>query len=398
MQSNSSYSEYLILTFSLCLGAISTALASPLYSIYMQEWQITTSQIGYAFISYMFGVVFTLLLLNNLIGLIGFKRTTIIGLIISIAGLIYSAFAPNILHLCLARFLIGISSGLLCTATLVGLAKTYPFANKKHADKASAMLTVLGFGLGPLIGGIIADYTQTPLIMPYIIIAGLSILTLIGCFFIHNEPTSFSRVPTSKIWNQPMRSVDRSLFWAAGISATCCFASFSLYAALAGSFIEKLPMTKSATLVGASIAIILFISAITQFFSKKIEEFFSIKLGLGVLILACISLFAAQSFQSNLCLALSIILMGMGHGLTTAPAYYFIGQICIREGKSNIFSSFLLIGYQGTIWPVLLCSILIDHFGVVLAILCFCILIAMGAGWVFTVLTKKLKNQVQNQH
>lgn len=70
----------------------------------------------------------------------------------------------------------------------------------------------------------------------------------------------------------------------------------------------------------------------------------------------------------------------------------------MREGKSSIFSSFLLIGYQGTIWPVLLCSILIDHFGVLLAILCFGILIAMGAGWVFALLTEKLKVHLQNQH
>jgi MFS family permease len=397
MQSNSSYLEYFILTLSLCLGAISTALASPLYSIYMQEWQITTSQISYAFTSYMFGVVFTLLFLNGLIGLIGFKKTTMIGLVISILGLFYSAFAPNILHLCLARFLIGMSSGLLCTATLVGLAKTYPFANKRNADKASAMLTVFGFGLGPLVGGMIADHSLTPLVMPYTIIAGFSLLALIGCLFIHNEPTSPLLMSKKKIWNSPASSINKSLFWAAGISAACCFASFSLYAALAGSFIEKLPLPKSATLVGASIAIILFISAITQFTSKKMAEFFSIKLGLMTLILACISLLAAQSIQSNLCLVLSVFLMGVGHGLTTAPAYYFIGQISNREGKSNIFSSFLLIGYQGTIWPVLLCSVLIDHFGVIFAIVCFCILIAMGAGWVFTVLTAKLKAQLQHQ-
>lgn len=221
----------------------------------MQEWQVNTSQIGYAFITYMFGVVFTLLFLNGLIGKIGFKKTTIIGLIISISGLIYSAFAPNILHLCQARFLIGISSGLLCTATLVGLAKTYPFGNRKHADKVSAMLTMVGYGLGPLVGGIIADHTQSPLIMPYTIIAGFSILTLIGCFFIHKEPASSAFVPKSNIWNPPAHSIDKRLFWAAGVAAMCCFASFSLYAALAGIFIEKLPITKSATLVGASIAI-----------------------------------------------------------------------------------------------------------------------------------------------
>lgn len=178
MQSNSSVFEYSILTLSLCLGAMSTALASPLYAIYMQQWHISTTHIGYAFISYMCGVVFTLLFLNGLIAKVGFKKTTIFGMGISILGLLYSALAPDIVHLIAARFLIGISSGLLCTATLVGLARTYPFAQKQHADKVSALLTVTGFGLGPLVGGLIADHSQQPLVMPYLVITVFSIFYL----------------------------------------------------------------------------------------------------------------------------------------------------------------------------------------------------------------------------
>jgi MFS family permease len=386
----SSLANYLILALSLCLGAMSTALASPLYDIYMQHWQISTSQIGYAFIAYMLGVVFSLLFLNGLIGKNGFKKTTILGLSISILGLLYSAYATNIWHLSMARFLIGISSGLLTTATVVGMARIYPFANRMQADKISAMLTILGFGLGPLLGGLIADHTALPLQMPYLIVAVCSILTLLACCFIQEQWSRQSLADPFSVWNVPKNPHARSLFYSAGITAMCCFACFSLYAALAGTFIAQLPITKSATLVGSSISIILFISVMTQFAAKRFAEISSMKTGLILLVAACLLLFYAQASQHLWALFGSILLIGMGHGLSTSTAYFFAGKIMKKEANPRVFSSFLLLGYQGTIWPILLSSVLIDHYGMLTSIISFSILIFCGALWVNLKLNKKL--------
>lgn len=49
-----------------------------------------------------------------------------------------------------------------------------------------------------------------------------------------------------------------------------------------------------------------------------------------------------------------------------------------------IFSTFLLLGYQGTIWPVLLSSVLIDHFGIMLSLAVFSLLIFVAAIWILS--------------
>jgi len=48
------------------LGLLNTVLANPLYPIYMENWYISTMAIGYAFITYMVDVVFSLLFSNDL--------------------------------------------------------------------------------------------------------------------------------------------------------------------------------------------------------------------------------------------------------------------------------------------------------------------------------------------
>ncbi len=194
-----------------------------------------------------------------------------------------------------------------------------------------------------------------------------------------------------RLWNAPQQPLNKILFVASGLTAMCCFAGFSLYSALAGNFNAELPIASSATLVGGAIAIILFISAITQMLTKKMDEFHSMKISLLLLSLACGMLFMAQASHSNMGLALSVLFIGIGHGLGAAPAYYFAAKLSAQEGKSSIFSSFLLIGYQGTIWPVLLCSILIDHFGILTAIASFSCLIMMCAVLIFRMLTPQLK-------
>lgn len=382
MQDSPSFAEYFILALCLCLGAISTALASPLYSIYVTQWHISTSEIGYAFIAYMFGVVFTLLFLNGWIARYGYKQTVIRGLIASILGLVLSAFSIDIWQLCGARFLIGISSGLLCTATVIGLAHKYPFAKRSQAGKLSSLITVLGFGLGPFLGGIMADQLAKPLMTPYLVIASLSTCILIACYWINAPSQSEKTASKMRLWSTPHDRDDRRLFWVCSVMAACCFAAFSLYAALAGIFLKELPLQSSATLTGSAISLILLVSFLTQLSSKLLHELTCLKLGGLCLVLGCISLGLAQWTHQLLFLAGSVVFMGIGHGYSLNPAYFFMGKL-VEKQHSGLLSSFLLIGYQGTIWPILLSSFIIDHFGVLSSVSVFALLIFILITWVF---------------
>lgn len=374
--------EYLILSLALCIGVLSTALASPLYPIYLQSWNISTTEIGYAFIAYMIGVVFSLLFFNQFTNKYGFKKVVCIGLAICTIALLYSAISTNIIHLCISRFIIGISSGLLSTSTVIGLSLKYPFTNVASAGKITSLITVFGFSLGPLIGGLVADHTAFPLAMPYYIIAAFSSLILILCFFIQYDHQIPLLIKKTKLWNIPQYNMNRLLFFPCAISAFCCFAVFSLYAALSGQFLATLPIQQSATLTGISISIILFISAFTQYFFKEIKEATSLIVGLTTLLIGCLSLISSQILQHSSLLIVSILVIGFGHGLTLNPAYFIVSKITQTESPA-IFSTFLLIAYQGTIWPILISSILIDYFGVTTSLIIFSLIILINALWVF---------------
>lgn len=162
-----------MISLALCMGTIGTALASPLYPIYQQLWHLLPSQITYIFVAYMFGCLATLLFFGRASNSFGFLRTLQVGLLFVITGLVLSAFASNALWLGLGRFIIGIASGLISTSAMLGLILTIPDSHKAHAPQLSSIITVIGFALGPFIGGVIAQFSALPLLMPYLpIIAG----------------------------------------------------------------------------------------------------------------------------------------------------------------------------------------------------------------------------------
>ena len=145
MTINTTWRPFAMVSLTLVMGTIGTALASPLYPIYQQVWHLSPSQITYIFVAYMFGCLGSLLFLGRTSNSIGFLRTLQIGLVFISLGLIISVFADNALILSVGRFIIGIASGLMTTSAMIGMMQTIPESHKQFAPQL-----VLYFAAGQL--------------------------------------------------------------------------------------------------------------------------------------------------------------------------------------------------------------------------------------------------------
>ena len=184
MMTQQSWRPFLMVSLALCIGTIGTALASPLYPIYQELWHLFPSHITYIFVAYMFGCLATLLFLGRISNSLGFLRTLQIGIIFVILGLAISSIAPNAAWLAFGRFIIGIASGLISTSAMLGLITTIPDRHKQNAPQLSSIITVIGFGLGPFIGGLIAQFSTSPLTTPYLPIIAAAIACFFGLFWL----------------------------------------------------------------------------------------------------------------------------------------------------------------------------------------------------------------------
>lgn len=367
-----SWRPFLMISLALCIGTIGTALASPLYPIYQQLWHLLPSQITYIFVAYMFGCLTTLLFLGRTSNSFGFIRTLQIGLFFAIIGLTLSVFASNTYYLGFGRFIIGIASGLISTSAMLGLIYTIPDSHKQNAAQLSSIITVIGFGLGPLIGGAIAQSSEQPLITPYLPVIFAAILSLIGLFFI--KTASFEKQPFSVAPHLELPEAQfKPLFYITSFSAFCAFGSFSLFASLAPSFIKDVIPWHGPLVSGATIASILMISASVQWLAKSFNMHKMLNVGLIFLIASYVILSICMIMHWSWLFFISVICVGMGHGLSLLAAFALIHHMTHIENRAAVVSTYLFIAYFGTIVPIITAGFLSDHFGFIVGILGFCL-------------------------
>lgn len=365
-----------MVSLALIMGTVGTALASPLYPVYQQLWHLQPSQITYIFVAYMFGCLAALLFLGRASNSFGFLTTLQAGLLFVIAGLALSAASPDALSLSFARFLIGIASGLINTSAMLGLIYTIPDSHKHSAPQLSSIITVIGFGLGPLIGGAIAQFSSRPLVMPYLPVIAGAALCLFGLFSVKIRPARkqpFSAAPHLQLPAPEYHGP----FYIAGFTAFSAFASFSLFASLAPSFVKEVIPWHGPLVSGTAIASILMLSALAQFTAKKLNPQAAVRAGLISLIFSYALLGACMQMHWSMLFFASVLFVGMGHGLGLLGAFGMIHGMTAPDNRAAVISTYLFIGYWGTILPIIGAGYLSDHFGLGAGVSGFCLAVGL---------------------
>ncbi|WP_446699482.1 MFS transporter [Acinetobacter variabilis] len=375
MTENISWRPFAMVSLALIMGTIGTALASPLYPIYQQIWHLSPSQITYIFVAYMFGCLGTLLFLGRTSNTIGFLRTLQIGLVFISIGLVISVFAENALILSVGRFIIGIASGLMTTSAMLGMMQTIPESHKQLAPQLVSILTAIGFGLGPFVGGVIAQFSQTPLVTPYLPIILGAVLCFVGLFWL--KTPAFERQPFS-IAPKLLRPEPQyhAVFIIVGLTAFNAFAAFSLFASLSPSFVQDILPWHGPLVSGTAITCILLISAVVQFFAKAVPAKKCLNIGLMIMLVSLVSLTLCMTLKASILFFASDILFGIGHGFALMGAFGVIHAITTLQNRAAVMSTYLFIGYLGTIMPIIAVGYLADHFGLGVAVISFCVAIS----------------------
>lgn len=361
---------FIIISIALCIGTMGTALASPLYPIYQHAWGLMPSDITAIFVAYMFGCLATILFLGRTANTIGYVKTLQVSLFFTIIGLVVSALAINATWLSIGRFLIGISSGLIMTAALIGLLVVIPDSHKAFASQLSSIMTVIGFSLGPITGGVLGQFSDHPLIVPYVPIIAIAILSFISLYWLPKpqfERQKFSFSPKLELPDL----VHRPQFWIAGITAFGAFACFSLYASLASSFVKDVLPWHGPLVSGAAISIVLFISALAQMKTKSWTAHKALNWGLIFMMLSQAMLALCMYTGMSILFFMSDILLGLAHGMGLLGAFAYVSEMTTVKNRAAVVSTYLFMGYLGTIIPILAVGYGADHFGLINAVIGF---------------------------
>lgn len=377
---------YLWVCFAMIVGVMGTALASPLYPLYQQAWQLNAGDITLLYVVYMASALCSLLFLGRLSDQQGFVFVLRGGLVVVTIGIVFSAIAWGYWSFMLSRLLIGLASSMIVTSASIGLNRLNRSSDLQRAAATTSLLIAFGFGLGPLLGGLIAQWAAAPLVSSYLPSIVMGVLAIYAMFLLpaaEHKPAapSASTVngdnrPAKPLWRPSIHiptAAARIPFLLASLSAFTAFSMFSLFAALAPSFIHNMVPWHGPAVSGISISIILFMSSGFQLSARRWPLKFSLMLGLGAFTLSCALLVANLQYTSVTLFSAAIITLAFGHGLCLIAGMAIVNRIALPEHRAATTSSYLIIGYLGAIFPMLTTGFLANQLGLPTALVIFCL-------------------------
>ncbi|WP_245220117.1 MFS transporter [Pusillimonas caeni] len=378
--------SYFWVCVSMCVGVMGTALASPLYPLYQEAWHLAPSQIAQLYTAYMIAALATLLFLGRLTDRHGFLPVLRGGVILVTVGITVSALAWDVLSFTISRVLIGLASGLIVTSSSLGLGQLRKGGNSQRVAATISLTLAFGFGLGPVVGGLIAQWTPYPLVSAYLPSIVLGLLAVYALFRIKLKPQLPHPAAGAGGWRHwlpalslPAAPLTRP-YLIGGLAAFSAFGMFSLYASLAPSFMDRMVPWHGPAVSGLSIGVILFLSAAFQFVARPWITKRVIIWGLLGLALANVLLMLNTMTTSPLLFASSVLTTAFGHGLCNLGGISVVNKVAPPHQRSSLLSTYLMIAYLGSILPVLGMGWLADHIGLSNALLVFCTCIVLLTG------------------
>nr|WP_240980354.1 MFS transporter [Ramlibacter agri] len=385
MPKSRSWPPFFWISYAMCVGVMGTALASPLYPLYQSAWNLRASDITHIFVVYMFGVLVSLLFMGRLTARFGFLAILRIGLVLMTFGVALSAVVGGVPSFMFARLVIGIASGMISTSAATGMVQVGTGRDPRRLSAITTMAMTLGFGMGPLVGGLIAQWVPHPLQTAYVPSALMGLLAVYALFQL-SVPVPVHEAPHGGSWRSAIKQwlpsiampprMGRRHFWIASLGAFSAFGMFSLYASLAPSFMRELVPWHGPAVSGGTIAAILFLSSAFQFMVRQWRTK-TIVVVSGFALAAANLLLAWTTFgRTALLFAASVLVTSFGHALANVAGMSVIGKLTHPGHRSGLLASYMIVGYLGTIVPILAVGWLADHLGLSQAVALFSYAIA----------------------
>ncbi|HEY2523310.1 MAG TPA: MFS transporter [Streptosporangiaceae bacterium] len=335
-----------------------SAVPTPLYVLYQARDGFGSLTLTVIFAVYAAGVAVSLLLAGHLSDWAGRRRMLAAAIVVNLASGVLFLTWLSVPGLLVARFVSGISIGLLtatATAHLTELHRASRAGSGRGGGSADAVATAAnlgGIGLGPLLAGLLAQYAPDPLHLPYWVAEGLLVVGLLILAVVPETVTRPGPRPAYRPQRVSVPAASRPAFFAAGAAGGVVFAVFGLFNSLAPSFLAGPLHQHSHALAGVAAFIVFGAAAVSQILLARTRQGRLLRLGIAALAAGIIAVTVAVWVTSLPLLLIGGVLAGAGGGATFKGAVSTVIAIAPPQSRGESLAGFFLAAYLGLAVPV----------------------------------------------
>lgn len=332
------------------------AVPTPLYAIYQQRDGFATIVLTVVFASYAIGVMLSLYLAGHLSDWLGRRRIILGSLLINVLAAVLFLIWNDVAGLIAARFISGLGIGILTATATAHLSELGAAANQATGRAAivSTFANLGGIGLGPLIGGLIATWSTTPLITPYVVFAVLLVVEGILVAFVPETLERQEERPAYRPQRVAVPAAARGAFWAASAAAFGAFAVFGTFMGLSSTFLVGVLDQHSPMLTGVAPFVLFTAAAAAQILTVRLPLKRQIALAIALATTGLVSIGTSAIAGALPLFLIGAGIAGAGIGILFRAALGTAASVAAPERRGEALAGIFLIAYAGMTVPPLL--------------------------------------------
>ena len=326
-------------------------LPSPLYGLYRVRDHLSTLTVTVVYAVFAGGTIAALILERVVVARVG-RRGAMLGAVATM--IVASALLASwkaLPGLVVGRVLTGVSVGLAAgtaTAYLIELRlRDDPNSSVVRARTIGTSVNVGALGVGPLVAGVLAEWTGRPLSLPYVVFIALGALALVG----------LAAAPET---GAPSRQASATLAVAripvpAAAATIAAFSASGLFAGLAGLFLATTLHRPSHALSGATLFLIFSSGVVSQLATARLRSSRVLALGMSSMVVGLALLVTAVRLSTP-SLALFLVggaLIGAGAGLVFKGTTGIVLEAAAPEDRVAKTATLIIAVFVGLSIPVI---------------------------------------------
>ncbi|MFI6335444.1 MFS transporter [Streptomyces sp. NPDC050535] len=367
--------------FAVCMAG--TTLPTPLYGLYQDKFGFSELMVTVVYAVYAFGVIGVLLLAGNASDAVGRRPVLLTGLVFAAASAVCFLCADGLPWLYAGRLMSGLSAGLFTGAATVYVLELAPDSGASRATFVATAVNMGGLGCGPVLAGMLAQYVDWPLYLPFAVH-----LVLIAC-----SAVVLLRLPETVRERRPLSTVRpqrpgvppgvRAVFGPAAIASFVGFALFGVFTSVSPTFLAESLDVRNHAVSGLVVALAFFASIAGQLLVGRFGVGRSLPLGCATLFVALALLAGALRWDLLALVVLSAIVAGVGQGLAFRGALSAVAEASPPHRRAAVISMLFVVAYTGISLPVIGVGVLAGPIGLedagLVFIACMAVLVTTAA-------------------
>ncbi|MBV9794404.1 MAG: MFS transporter [Actinobacteria bacterium] len=356
-----------------------SAVPTPLYVLYQARDGFGAFTLTLIFAVYAVGVSLSLLLAGHLSDWAGRRRMLAAAIAVNLASGVLFLTWPSVPGLLVARFVSGVSIGLLTATATAHLTELHRAGRRARgrvgpSEQASAVSTAAnlgGIGLGPLLAGLLAQYGPDPLHLSYLVGEGLMVAALLALMLVPETVTRPDPRPAYRPQRVSVPPASRPAFWAAGGTGAVVFSVFGLFTSLAPSFLAGTLHDRSHALAGVAAFAVFGAAALSQIMLARVPLLRLLVIGITVLVTGLALVTVAVWVASLALLLIGGVLAGAGAGATFKATVATVIAVAPDGARGEALAGLFLAAYLGLAVPVIGLGVATQYLSAPVALLIF---------------------------